>query len=400
MIYVCDHCGYSSHKFFGLCPKCHEGTADEVEEKIAESSTVSPLPAPASLPLIQNVNPNVPPDVAVSKTPFPSLNSILSTANGFIAGQVILLGAAPGVGKSTLCVSIADAKTLYISSEENYNQVNSRILRVNPKSGCMIMNSTSIDQILYAIQNTEANCIIVDSINSIEFGVGYATTSKYVSWITNAIKGSGKWGIIISQVAKNGEISGMNSTIHIVDTVLYLERTEQGNVIATSTKNRFGEIGSVAVFRHEAHGFVEIEMGNGEKCDPEVGSTNTTTLFGHKNLTIQVEALVAPAQGAYGMRRSSGYNQNRLMQLIGILYYFSKISLSEKDIYVSISNGLSTDDIRVELAMANSILSSHFGKNIIREASGEIRLNGRINGGVVDGKPMHHISELIKMYKG
>ena len=77
-------------------------------------------------------------------------------------------------------MSIADKNTLYISSEENFKQVNARALRVNPSSGCSILNSTSISEILEAIRTCEQKMIIIDSLNGIEFGVGYTTIAKFV----------------------------------------------------------------------------------------------------------------------------------------------------------------------------------------------------------------------------
>lgn len=391
-MYICNTCGYENTKYFGLCPKCKEGIGEEFNldfnKKGKQKTNIN----------IQTVDKNAPPLKSSKITKFNSLNNILSSSKGFIDGQVILLGASPGIGKSTLCTSIADNDTLYISSEENYFQVNNRFLRINPDCNANILISNKIDEILEAIRITKQKLIIIDSLNSIEFGVGYLTTAKYADAITNEIKKKNAIGIIISQVAKNGEISGLNAIIHIVDTVLYLERSEISfNIIATSSKNRYGEIGEVALFRHESNGFVEIEAEIEE--NPGIGSTLTETKFGHKKLKISIDALVAVAQSAYGLRRANGYNQNRLIQLIGILSYYSKINFSDRDIYVNISNGLYTDDISIELAMANSILSSYYNKNLVKQAYGEVRLSGKIINGNIDGKNINHINELISMYE-
>lgn len=398
-MYICNSCGHSSTKFFGLCNKCNDGVGVESEDEV-KASPLSSTKQVANLDVeIKRVNKEAEEQVASRFTKYVDFNSILSSSNGFVDGQVILMGASPGVGKSTLCTSIMDEDSLYISSEENYNQVNSRILRVNPNCNCEIFTSTDIIEIVSAINKSKSKLVVVDSLNSINFGVGYVTTARYAEEIKSAIKNLNKIVIIISQVSKSGEISGMNSIIHLVDTVLFLERSEiSSTIIATSSKNRYGEIGEVAIFRHEANGFVEIEsedLGD-EKI---VGSTVTQTKFGHKNMKIAVDALVAPSQSSYGLRKSNGYNQNRLIQLIGILSYFGKLSITDRDIYVNISNGLSTDDISIELAMANSILSSYYNMALISNAYGEIRLNGRIINGTIDGEKITNIKELINIYK-
>lgn len=410
MAFKCDNCGYTSPKWFGLCPKCKNGTGEEYKEETNGTSSGisgsnvwdSGIPKWEGAPISQRarkVTTDEKEDVIIFKTQYPGLNAILSSGKGFVESQVCLLGASPGVGKSTLCISIANEDTLYISSEENFKQVNSRALRVNPNSDCLILNTTNISDILDAIQNCEQKLVIIDSLNGIEFGVGYTTVARFANEITKIIKETNKCCIIISQVNRDGEITGMNSVVHIVDTVLHLERSEtSSNIIAVSSKNRFGEIGSVAIFRHLQNGFEEIEAET-DISEPEIGSTETETRFGHKLMSITIEALVADSQAAFGLRKSNGYNTNRLIQLIGILSYFGHIDLLKKDIYVAVSNGLYTDDISIELAMANSILSCYFGKAIVKSAYGEIRLNGKIINGTVDGEEIKHIKELISLYK-
>ena len=399
-IYICPGCGYEANKYFGLCPKCKSEIGVFKE---ATTTNINNSNKTFNILNIRKVNKKYEKTKIVKNTQFKDFDNILSSEGGFVEGQVILLGANPGVGKSTLCISIADENTLYISSEENYQQVNGRALRINPDCNCSILNTTKIDDIIEAIKTRNEKFIIIDSLNSIEFGVGYLTTAKFADQITNAIKENNKFGIIISQVSRNGEISGMNSILHIVDTVLYLERSEiSSNIIATTTKNRYGEIGEIAIFRHFNNGFEEIKLDNEEDVN-EIGSTYTEIKFGHKNMKVVIESLVTVAQSSFGLRKANGYNQNRLIQLIGILSYYSKINLSDKDIYVSLSNGLFTDDISIELAMANSILSSYFKKALISEAKGEIRLNGKINHGYIKInnviKELNHINDLIYLYK-
>ena len=401
-----DICSYEQPRYFGLCPKCRDGTGVEVSEDEPNSQTNNAFHqvgfeynGPPIVNEIRSINPDEAEEEAVVATRYPGLNAIISSAKGFVEAQVCLMGASPGVGKSTLCMSIADEGTLYISTEENFKQVNQRALRIKANRRVRIMNSTSIQAILEAIRTFDGRLVIVDSLNGIEFGVGYAIVAKFANQITKVVKETNKVAVITSQVTRAGEITGMNSIIHIVDTVMHLERSEvSSNIIATSSKNRYGEIGSVAVFQHRADGFVEVDVDH-MNPESEVGATYTETRFGHKVMTIAIEALVADSQSSFGMRKSNGYNQNRLIQLVGILSYYSRLNLNAKDIYIAVSNGLYTDDISVELAMANSILSSYYGKSEVVKAKGEIRLNGKINNGTLDGREVTHISQLVNLYK-
>ena len=416
-MYFCSNCGYESSKFFGLCPKCHIGTGEEKHENLELQSQNQyrnrfGIAKTNVLEKIKPVDKNSEKLKASRITDFKDFNAILSSSNGFIDGQMIALAACPGVGKSTLCTAIASNDTLYISSEENWNQVNNRTLRVNPNCNMDILSTTSFDEVCDAIRNTDKKFIIIDSLNSIEFGVGYTTTARFASELTDLIKEYNKICIMICQVTKNGEIAGMQSLVHVVDTVLHMERSEiSSNIILTSSKNRFGEIGSIAVFRHLENGFEELPDENVsiENIEPEIGLTYSKTRFGYKTMQISIESLVANSVNGFGLRKSNGYNQNRLIQIIGILSYYGKIDLTSKDIYVAIGNGLYVDgDIGIELAIANSILSSYYRKSIIKSCYGEIKLNGKIinnssNPTIIDYNnnkiKIKHIDELIKYYK-
>lgn len=411
-MYICNNCGYDSSRMFGLCPKCKSGIGEEKQEtqssEANQSSFGNEFRAPGikafnGVPNIMEIDPNAKEAEVFKETKFKAFNSVLSSAKGLVEAQVVLLGASPGTGKSTLCAQIADSETLYISSEENFAQVNARALRVNSEGKFQILCSTSIDEILTAIQLTDKKLIIIDSLNSIEFGVGYQTVAKFASHITQLVKILKKTCIIISQVSRTGEITGMNSIPHIVDTVMYLERSEtSNNLIATTSKNRYGEIGMIAVFQHQENGLEEIELDYTDK-ETEIGTTYTETKFGHKKMTISVESLVANSTGGFGLKKANGYNQNRLLQIIGILSYYAKIDFNSRDIYVQIGNGLFTDDISIELAIANSILSSFYNTAIVNEAKGELKLNGRITNGLIsyknELKSIKNISDLIKLYK-
>lgn len=406
-MYKCNECGHTSQKYFGLCPQCKEGMGEEVQKISAEQSTGMYRPREESIfegtIEIKDVDTQAVELESKLKTKFHSMNEVLSSAKGFVDSQVVVLGANPGTGKSTLLSQISDEETLYITSEESFNQVNARMIRVNSLKA-KILSTTSIDEVLHAIKTTDARLIIIDSINSIEFGVGYQTTARYANDITKLIKDLNKICVIISQVTKGGEIAGMQSLIHIVDTVLHMEKSEVSNaIILASSKNRFGEVGQVAVFQHTREGLVEISIDE-KDIETEVGITYTDSRFGHKNLTISVESLVADAQASYGLKKSNGFNFNVLMQLTGVLSFHSGINFNFKDVYVQIANGLSTDDVNIQLAVCNSILSSYFDKALIQKATGEVRLNGKIvNGYILDSKgnesKLNHIKDLISLYK-
>ena len=398
-MYQCNNCGYKATKYFGLCPKCRDGMGEEVQEVVEDKAGNGAALNKDILNKIEKFNPNIDKIKAIKSTKYPNFNAILSSGKGFVDSQIVLLAASPGVGKSTLCMEISDSDTLYISSEENSNQINSRAQRVNKDCKADLLCSTSIEDILSAIELTDKKFIIIDSLNSIEFGIGYTRIAKNAYDISEACKRLHKMCVIISQVTKTGEISGMNSIVHLVDTVIYLERSQvNSNIIATTSKNRFGEVGSITIFEHENDGLVELPDMIDEG-DPEIGITYTEVRFGRKVMTIGIEALVVDSQGQYGMCRCNGYSFNRVQQILGILTYYSDSRLNHKDIYVSLSNGLNSQDTKLDASIANSILSSYFNKVALNNVYGEISLNGRIRNGQMNNKPLAHIKDLINYYR-
>lgn len=398
-MYKCSNCDYTNKTFFGLCPRCRDGVGEQTDDipVTVKSSGNGKSAVPVKQADFRRVTHEVVEDKIVKETQFKGLNRVLSTKGGFVQQQIVAIGAAPGTGKSTLCAQICDENSMYIGTEESFAQINSRFLRVNKYSNAVIIDSTDIETILDSIRRFDGNFVVIDSLNNINNGQDwYTKQAQNVVRMVAELKASDKCAIIISQVTKSGEMTGMNTIAHTVDTVLSFERSEiNGNIILSSSKNRFGEIGSVALFQHKEDGLFEIQ-GDVDYDEREMGSTYASARFGYKTIDICVEALVAPAAGNYGQRKANGVNYNRLLQIIGVLQYHAPhLNFSDKDVYVSVSNGLFVSDSKIDLAIANSILSSYKKKeNVFKKPiSGEISLNGRIY-----SSEIKHIKDLIKLY--
>lgn len=396
-MFKCDKCGYTDKMFFGLCRSCGDGIGVEVQNAVPIKGAIGKN-VEIKQYKIEKADGNVDLDEIVKITKFNDFNKVLSSKGGFVKDQVIAIGAQPGVGKSTICAQICTEDSLYISTEESLNQVKSRFNRVNPDSGASVVAETDLETIIHIIGTTNCKFIIIDSLNSINNGAeGYVRQAGNLSRITSVLKASGKVGIIINQVTKSGGITGMNTILHTVDTVMYLDKSEVSDfVILGSSKNRFGAIGSVAIFEHNENGLKEISGTGIEDIGDSTGVTITKAKFGYKTMDVVVEALVAPSSANFGLRRTYGLNVARVQQIIGVLSSNSKIDFSNKDIYVSISNGLNVDDTSIDLAIANSILSSYYQqKSLYKELTGSISLNGSVR----KSKMIPHIKDLIRSYK-
>ena len=133
-IFVCQNCGSQSRKFFGICPDCGEpGTA--VEERFRPTAqSVGGLgvgyalsyretkPVPYSEIESQ--------DDARTSSGIDEFDRVLG--GGIVAGSLVLIGGAPGIGKSTIVIQMADklsrsgTKVLYVSGEESERQIKMR----------------------------------------------------------------------------------------------------------------------------------------------------------------------------------------------------------------------------------------------------------------------------------
>src|SRR5256884_7573233 len=93
--YVCAECGANALQWFGSCPSC--GAAGTLTETITERGFVRQGKAEAQSVALGDVPTR---DVERVATGFDELDRALG--GGLVAGQVVLLGGDPGIGKSTL----------------------------------------------------------------------------------------------------------------------------------------------------------------------------------------------------------------------------------------------------------------------------------------------------------
>lgn len=407
VIYKCS-CGYSNSKAFWVCPKCgNSDISEEIVSNIQSTTTKSSSKAVASKEAsikisnkIKRVKDNVDDlKYSVIKTcNFKELDSILSTDNGILEGQVVLLSASPGVGKSTLCCELCDDESLYISTEETSKQVNNRFKRVNPNVNPYLLSTIDEEEIITAIIKTDAKFIILDSLNSIENGtLSYVRMSQVAQKITNIVKETGKSIIIISQVSKTGNVIGMESLVHCVDTVLHMEKSNiSENIILSSSKNRFAEAGNICLFRHRDNGLEEVEQLLTDE-ENMIGTTRFFMVAGCKKIPMEIQCLITETDDK-PIRRAIGIDFNKLYLINAILscndsYY----NIRTSDISLSTSNGLRLSDGN-DLAIANSMLSSYYNLYIDLDMNyfeGMLNLNGSISG----NKKMKHINELIDLYR-
>src|SRR3954470_9202269 len=124
-VFVCAQCGHESAKWHGRCPGCEEwNTMAEERSAVAASGggrvagrALKPIPlAEVQAPAVRRL-----------RTGIGELDRVLG--GGLVPGSLVLIGGAPGIGKSTITggalgnLAAAGHKVLYVSGEESAAQV-------------------------------------------------------------------------------------------------------------------------------------------------------------------------------------------------------------------------------------------------------------------------------------
>src|SRR5919204_5995661 len=145
-LFVCSQCGNESPKWHGRCPGCGEWNT-MVEERAVEaprggggSSLARKAARPARPVMLAEVEA---PALARFKTGIGELDRVLG--GGIVPGSLVLIGGAPGIGKSTITggalgnLAAAGRNVLYVSGEESPAQVRLRAERLggDPRRGAV-----------------------------------------------------------------------------------------------------------------------------------------------------------------------------------------------------------------------------------------------------------------------
>lgn len=409
-MYVCNKCGCTSRMKMYSCPKC--GSLD-IEQKEVETKKVSYRGKTTtetsystgfnknSISTVESTETKEDKVIAVYNQ-FPNFNKCLSSKGGLIEGAIVLLAASPGTGKTTLLTQCSNESTLFISSEETKNQVVNRFNRVGGCPNTQILCTTSPDDVLGAIETTDANIVFIDSINSLENELGglasYQTIADLTQRIVHLGKKLNKSIIIISQVTKSGNVIGMESVSHAVDTIIHMERsTTSDTILLTTSKNRFGDVGDIVYLQHAEDGLHETEgLVAGENS---IGTTIFEMVSGSKKVPVDVQCLIVCSNDNRPIRRTIGIETNKLYLLNGILQKNDNLfQTQDMDIYIQTSNGVWLPPGH-DLAIINSMLSAFYNKVVFEDTYNLFNGILNLNGTIVGNPRFKHVKDIIQMYK-
>ena len=398
-MFYCTECGNEMAKWAGKCPACGAwNTIVEQPEKPKISSaragktTIrSPMSTRRACPVTDLQ--------ADEEIRFPTgmreLDRVLG--GGAVKGSLVLVGGAPGIGKSTLMLQICSklcefSKVLYVSGEESEHQLKLRAKRLRVEnSNLFVISETSLGDLVESVTAEQPDVLIVDSIqtlynDALDSPAGSVSQVKDCTMaLMQLAKGQGITVFVIGHVNKEGSIAGPKVLEHMVDCVLYFEGDQHTSYrILRAAKNRFGATNEIGVFEMRDEGLVEVEnpseMLLSGRPDDAPGTCVTCVMEGVRPVLAEIQALLVTSAGGNPRRTSNGFDYNRAAMLLAVLEKRGGLKVSACDAYINIIGGLWLDEPAADLAAIVALASSYLDRPIPNDlvAIGEVGLTGEL----------------------
>jgi len=317
---------------------------------------------------------------------------------GIVPGSMVLIGGEPGIGKSTLLLQVAATlqngghDALYVSGEESALQVKLRADRLTvPSHEVALLSETNLETILATAAAANPAVLIVDSIQTVytsdlEGAPGnVGQVRECAARLMHFAKSSGTTVFVVGHVTKGGGIAGPKTLEHIVDTVLYFEGDGTlDHRVLRATKNRFGSVDEIGVFRMAQSGLVPVanpsELFLGDRLNAASGSAVTALIEGSRPVLIEIQALAAKAGFGTPQRVTTGYDNRRLALLLAVLDKRAGLSFAQLDVFLNVVGGVRVQEPAGDLAVAAALASSVHDRRLPSDAVflGEIGLGGEI----------------------
>ena len=231
-VYCCSECGYETSNWAGRCPSCGQwNTLREMQldtrpgKQSYRAARDVKKPRPISeLDTAEEIR---------FGTGIPEFDRVLG--GGAVVGSLVLVGGAPGIGKSTLLLQMCGSvepgrKILYVTGEESERQLKLRATRLGFDGGeVYVLAETDLDSIISAAEELDPDIIIIDSIQTVsDAAVASAPGSisqvrECTMRIMRVTKEKGYTVFVVGHINKEGSIAGPKVLEHMVDCVLYFE---------------------------------------------------------------------------------------------------------------------------------------------------------------------------------
>jgi DNA repair protein RadA/Sms len=302
------------------------------------------------------------------------LDSVLG--GGIVPGSLVLIGGAPGIGKSTLTTMVlanmvaAGRRTLYVSAEESAAQIRLRAERLRGGDALRIpvIGETDLDAVLATLERERPAVCVVDSVQTLHCrelssGAGsVAQVREVAARITEVAKRLAIAVLLVGHVTKDGALAGPRVLEHIVDCVLQFDgEKERTYRTIRAVKNRFGSTDEAGVFEMRDHGLVEVLDASARfvgEATRAPGSVVLCAMEGSRPLLVEVQALVSSSELVPPRRVTAGLDRNRLALVLAVLGRHGGIGLGAADVFVNVVGGVRIEEPGADLAVALAVASA------------------------------------------
>ena len=394
-VFYCTACGNETPKWQGRCPACGEwNTMEEHIQKPvaagkAKSAAVGMSRKAQKLSQLDTA------DEIRFSTGMGELDRVLG--GGAVEGSLVLVGGAPGIGKSTLLLQICNSlctgrSVLYVSGEESERQLKLRAVRlgVAPEE-LYILSETRLSDIMESVEEIRPDILIVDSIQTLyneenESSPGSVSQVKDCTMTMMQLsKSQGITVFVVGHINKDGAIAGPKVLEHMVDCVLYFEGDPNTSYrLLRAAKNRFGSTNEIGVFEMMDSGLVEVpnpsQMLLAGRPEGAPGTCVACVMEGTRPVLAEVQALVSKTTFNVPRRTADGFDFNRAALLLAVAEKRGGMKLNFFDAYINVIGGLRLEepgaDLPVVLAVASSYRDIAIADDVV--AIGEVGLTGEI----------------------
>lgn len=396
--FVCTDCGADYATWIGQCNACKQwDTVKEIRIGTVKKAPANRSGYTGSLSKVQLLS-------DIDRTKAERLSTGISEfdrvlGGGIVRGSVVLIGGAPGAGKSTILLqALANAAensipVLYVSGEESPRQIAERAHRLHlPVTKIKVLAETAVEEICDILDNEKPQIVVIDSIQVVHTHTAdsapgsVSQVRESAAYLTQYAKNSHTAIFMVGHVTKDQSLAGPMTLSHIVDAQVVLSAIDDARFrILRADKNRFGSVGELGFFAMTNTGLKEVKnpsamflSRSGDAAS--AGSVVTVIWEGTRPLLVEIQALVTESQSGNPRRLAVGLDQNRVAMLLAVLSKHGGIFSAGYEVYVNVVGGIKVFETSSDLAAVIGIVSSLQEKIVPHHCLyfGEIGLNGEI----------------------